>query len=310
MRLVALLSLALATPVLAQVPWASQPAHAEPPAARLGGGGVEYAHDDGSASVNIGPPSSFDPDMLWGNYFEVEAGGEVITEIAVAFGSTFPSGGPVTFWLLGDPDADGDPRNATALVSVEADPDVSGNAFFRVAIPPTPVSGAFFVGASAQLAGGQDRPARVDTDARADRSWFFYDGDIADVVDDLATAAFGTRMDDATTVPFPGAFMVRAMGQPVSTTAEDEPTAASLRLGVAPNPSAGASRVTFTLASTGLVRVEVHDALGRLLAVVHEGAMTAGAHALSLPDGLAPGVYLARVRTEAGAATSRFVIRR
>lgn len=209
------------TALLAAAAWSGDArAGAVGPVDRLLRDGFElpfvYLLDDGAANVNIGPPSSFDPDMLWGNYFAVEPGAEVITAIEVAFGATFPSlaDGPVTFWLLVDADADGDPRNANAVASVQATPDVSGNALYRVAIPPTRVQGAIFVGASARLLGGQDRPARVDTDAVADRSWFFYAPDIAAVIDDLASAPFGTRMDDTQFVPFPGGFMVRATGQP------------------------------------------------------------------------------------------------
>ena len=174
---------------------------------------VVYLRDDGSASTNMGPPSSFDPDMLWGNYYTTDPAGAVITRLSVAFGATFPSlaNGPVTFWLLDDPDADGDPRNATALASVQATPDVSGNTFFEVVIPPTRVSGAFFVGASAKLLGGQDRPARVDGSNPGDNSWFFYAPDIAAVINDLASAPFGSQ-NLAPTNPLPGAFMVRATG--------------------------------------------------------------------------------------------------
>ena len=177
---------------------------------------LEYAHDDGTGNVNIGPPSTFDPDMLWGNYYLTQPGGEIITEISIAFGPTFPSlaDGPVTFWLLDDPDMDLDPRNATSLASVEATPDVSGNTFFTVEIPPTQVSGAFFVGASALLQGGEDRPARLDTDGPPETSWFFYAPDIGEVIDDLGSAPFGTPMDSTAVVPFPGAFMVRATGEP------------------------------------------------------------------------------------------------
>jgi hypothetical protein len=177
---------------------------------------VTYSHDDGDGDTNQGPPSSFDPDMLWGNYFLTAPGAEVIERIAVAFGPTGPSvaAGPVTFWLLDDPDMDFDPRNATALASVQATPDVFNDTFFSVPIPPTRVSGAFFIGVSAQLLGGVDRPARVDTNAPGDRSWFFYAPDIAAVIDDLASAPFGARMDDPKFVIFPGAFMVRATGQP------------------------------------------------------------------------------------------------
>ncbi len=175
---------------------------------------IEYAHDDGNGNQNQGPPSTFDPDMLWGNYYLTEPGGEIITEISVAFGPTFPSlkNGPVTFWLLDDPDMDFDPRNATSLASVTGTPTVFNDNFVTVQIPPTQVSGAFFVGASAKLLGGQDRPARVDTSHPGDRSWFFYAPEIADVIDDLASAPFGTRMDNPQFVIFPGAFMVRATG--------------------------------------------------------------------------------------------------
>lgn len=172
---------------------------------------VVYLHDDGTASSNMGPPSSFDPDMLWGNYFTVQPGGEFVTTLSVAFGPTFPSlaNGPVTFWLLADPDADGDPRNATLLVSTQATPDVTGNTFFNVTIPPTRVSGAFFVGASAKLLGGQDRPARVDGSNTGSNSWFFYAPDIAAVINNLAAAPFGSQ-NVAPTNPLPGAFLVRA----------------------------------------------------------------------------------------------------
>lgn len=174
---------------------------------------LTYAYDDGDGDTNQGPPSSFDPDMLWGNYYPVQAGGEIITRIEVAFGPTFPSRehGPVTFWLLGDSDADGDPRNAQVLARVEATPNVSNDEFHVVAIPPTAVSGALFVAASAKLMGGQDKPARVDRDADGGNSWFFYSPDIASVIDDLASAQFGSR-NIPPTVPLGGAFMVRAKG--------------------------------------------------------------------------------------------------
>lgn len=175
---------------------------------------IEYAYDDGDGDTNQGPPSSFDPDMLWGNYYLAQPGGEVITKISIAFGPTFPSlaNGPVTFWLLQDDDADLDPRNAHVVASIEATPDVVNDEFFTVDISPTWVHGGFFVGASAKLDGGADKPARVDRDASGDKSWFFYAPDIAATIDDLAAAPFGTRNDNPQYVPLPGAFMVRATG--------------------------------------------------------------------------------------------------
>lgn len=175
----------------------------------------EYVYDDGDGDTNQGPPSTFDPDMLWGNYYLAQPGGEIITRLSVAFGPTFPSlaSGPVTFWLLEDDDADFDPRNAHVVASVPATPDVFNDTFFNVDLSPTWVHGGFFVGASAKLQGGEDLPARVDTNASGDKSWFFYAPDIASTIDDLAAAPFGARMDDTTVVVLPGAFMVRANGE-------------------------------------------------------------------------------------------------
>lgn len=175
----------------------------------------EYAYDDGAGNTNQGPSSAFDPDMLWGNYFAVEPGGEVITQISVAFGPTFPSlaNGPVNFWLLEDSDADFDPLNATVVAHVQATPDTVNDEFFTVDIPPTEVQGAFFVGASAKLLGGQDRPARVDTNNSGENSWFFCHPDITAVIDNLADAEYHQTNDE--TPAFPGSFMVRATGIPV-----------------------------------------------------------------------------------------------
>ncbi|MGN6520217.1 MAG: choice-of-anchor Q domain-containing protein [Dokdonella sp.] len=178
---------------------------------------IDHAYDDGDGDTNQGPPSTFDPDMLWGNYFAAAPGGEIVTRISVAFGPTFPSlaNGSVTFWLLEDDDGDGDPRNAHAVASATATPDVFNDTFFVVDLPPTYVQGGFFVGASAKLDGGADRPARVDTGASGHDSWFFYAPDIAATIDDLASAPFGTRNDDPQYVVLPGAFMVRAHGTTV-----------------------------------------------------------------------------------------------
>lgn len=176
---------------------------------------VEYSADDGAGNTNQGPPSSFSPEMLWGNYFTVQPGGEVITTIRVSWGPTFDPNRVCTFWLLEDPDDDGDPRNAVAVASVTGLPGtLGGNVFNDFAIPPTLVTGGFFVATSAFLNGGVDRPARVDTNSSPLNSWFFYDPDIEAVINNLAGAAFGTRMDNTQFVVFPGAFMIRAIGVP------------------------------------------------------------------------------------------------
>ncbi|PAP77489.1 T9SS type A sorting domain-containing protein [Rubrivirga marina] len=67
-------------------------------------------------------------------------------------------------------------------------------------------------------------------------------------------------------------------------------------LGVAPNPFAGGTTVTFETGEAGPVRVSLVDVLGREVAVVSEGERPAGAHRVRLDGaGLAPGPYLLRI---------------
>src|SRR5690606_31353273 len=70
----------------------------------------------------------------------------------------------------------------------------------------------------------------------------------------------------------------------------------SLGLEVAPNPARGAATVVLTLARPSEVSAGVYAVLGRRVAVLHEGPLGAGRHALAL-DGAAlpPGVYVVRV---------------
>ena len=84
----------------------------------------------------------------------------------------------------------------------------------------------------------------------------------------------------------------------------------ALTLSVSPNPSRGEGTVTLALPQPGEVAVALYDALGRRVAVLHEGALRAGSHAFAL-DGLTlpAGLYLVRatVEREGAAGTGRGV---
>ena len=81
----------------------------------------------------------------------------------------------------------------------------------------------------------------------------------------------------------------------VSTSNEGTPASASLLGPVAPNPVRGAASVMLTLGAPQAVTVEIVDALGRRVALVHEGSLAAGSHDLPLATaGLAPGTYSVR----------------
>lgn len=77
---------------------------------------------------------------------------------------------------------------------------------------------------------------------------------------------------------------------------EAAPAPAYTLSAIHPNPTAGASRLTLTLAAAQPVRVEVLDVLGRRVALLHEGHLPAGAHTLAIPtETLGAGTYLARI---------------
>lgn len=81
------------------------------------------------------------------------------------------------------------------------------------------------------------------------------------------------------------------------------PGASSLSLGAAPNPSRGAVGLAFALVEPAEAEVAVYDALGREVAVLHEGALSAGTHLLVWDGEAAPGAYVVRA-TMAGETVS------
>ncbi len=80
---------------------------------------------------------------------------------------------------------------------------------------------------------------------------------------------------------------------------------------VFPNPTVGRATVAFDLAAPSDVSVDVVDMLGRRVAQIAEAPRSAGEVRLALPtDGLAPGLYVVRVRTSEGMASTRLVLTR
>lgn len=85
----------------------------------------------------------------------------------------------------------------------------------------------------------------------------------------------------------------------------------ALVLAVAPNPSTGDARVLLTTPRADVATVTVWDAVGREVARLHDGPLSAGAHSFLLDGGaLAPGVYLARVALGAAVTTARLTVTR
>src|SRR5690606_26188089 len=78
-----------------------------------------------------------------------------------------------------------------------------------------------------------------------------------------------------------------------------------------PNPAAGALTLAFTLPAPGPARLAVYDALGRTGAVVLDGVLRAGAHAVGFDAGALPaGVYLVRLEAADAVTTRRLAVAR
>jgi hypothetical protein len=85
----------------------------------------------------------------------------------------------------------------------------------------------------------------------------------------------------------------------------------SIGIVVAPQPVTAAATLTFTLPSSTCADVMIYDMLGRTIAVCASGRFEAGTHRASFHSSdLAPGTYIANVRTSAGIASRIFTVTR
>ena len=76
-----------------------------------------------------------------------------------------------------------------------------------------------------------------------------------------------------------------------------------------PNPASARATVAFSLTEATDVAVTVVDLLGRTVATLADGARAAGPVRLDVPTaGLAPGLYVVRVQTDAGIASTRLSV--
>lgn len=125
-----------------------------PPFNPTGPDAVNYQVDDGTAEDSIGLTGTGFHDLIWLNRFNVQAGGEIIDQISVAYGSaasTIPiNGRPISILLYNDPDG-GAVTNAT-LVHTFNTTITQGNTGILVnyAVPNITVSNQFLVGVVAK----------------------------------------------------------------------------------------------------------------------------------------------------------------
>jgi hypothetical protein len=105
----------------------------------------------------------------------------------------------------------------------------------------------------------------------------------------------------------PAGFGPAAGWSAVQTTAARPSGGAQLE--VAPNPLARMARVDYALPQAGPVTVRLYDLTGALRRTLVDRWQNAGRHTLSLArSGLAPGVYVIRLKTRDGCLSHRLVI--
>lgn len=170
---------------------------------------VEYVLDNGVGNINTGPGTTPpNGQVLWGNVFTAQAGGERITAISVAFG-TATAGTPVTAVLLDDPNDDGNPSDGVLLSSGQGQvANPRSNTFTRIEIPPAVVSGRFFVGIVMDYTAA-DRPARQSGGVpNGNWSWLYVAPQI-----DLSNLAGSPIIRAQGAIP--GTWMIRATGEAV-----------------------------------------------------------------------------------------------
>ncbi len=165
------------------------------------------------------------------------------------------------------------PEGITATVEVATDID------FRSPVPFTAVYGG----------GGAESSATIDAiDAG---SYFWRVVLVSQQGDSVRSAARSFTVSQTIT----------------SNEAAETPQSLTL-LSPAPHPINGPSRLRFFLPTSGEVRMEAYDLMGRRIAVLAEGAQAQGWSEAAWPDGLSAGVYLVRLRAGSETQTRQVVV--
>jgi hypothetical protein len=172
----------------------------------------EYTLDDGTGENSIGLTAG--GQMVWANKFQVLAGCENVTEIAVAWGQC-AAGIAGTALIFDDPNNDGNPADVgpgSVLVSVPTVTDGDNNdTFDRYPIASTNVGAAgdfFYVAICLNHPAGQF-PGRIDQTASQGKSYITGSPGAPGACDNPNVMALGvlTVID---TYGLPGNWMVRA----------------------------------------------------------------------------------------------------
>lgn len=182
---------------------------------------VTYSYDDGVSEDVLGGGPPQPAGLWWAQGYTVRPGGETITGIEIAYGR-LPLGRQVQLLLYEDPTDDLNPIDAVLLRSVSTTVMQLGtDLFVSIPIPPTPVSGDFFVGALTWN-GNNERPLALDQTTSAGTLWVAENTNGINLINPAnvnGSTTFGPFPADG--LGFPGNALLRA-------TAVPEPAALSM----------------------------------------------------------------------------------
>ena len=174
---------------------------------------VTYSVDDGTAENAIGLTAG--GNVWWANAFTVQAGGESINTIQIAFSSgTITAGMPFQVMVYEDPDDDGDPSTGPLQLLAVANATVAdavGGTFQDIPVGPATVSGGFFIAALISHPAGE-YPAAIDQSASQGVSWIA--GNSATPIDPASplVPVPDTGVLQIDSIGFPGNWLLRAVG--------------------------------------------------------------------------------------------------
>ncbi|MGB3542144.1 T9SS type A sorting domain-containing protein [Rubrivirga sp.] len=133
--------------------------------------------------------------------------------------------------------------------------------------------------------------------------------DISDIFNVVFTFLQVPGDGDAGTSEFEFAIDGVGVGAPSLPTSQELPPALAKAPSVFPNPTAGAATVAFDLEVASAVSIDVIDLLGRRVLEVADGVRAAGPVRLAVAtDDLPAGVYVVRVQTDGGMASTRLTV--
>ncbi len=132
----------------------------------------EYRLDDGGKEAGIGIQSTGSNSIAWLNHFTIQPGYETITAIRATFGggptsNNIPNNSPITLYLWGDANQDGNPSDAYVVISMPGVVTGTGMNTLTTYTLPVPVTflpgESIFAGIIANYI-GQVQVASIDND--------------------------------------------------------------------------------------------------------------------------------------------------